>query len=58
MLPAMPVDVVPYITVAVDERGSVVWQVVTASIAVNCYCGVRATEVLRRVCQTKGIKVP
>ena len=58
MLPAMPADVVPYITVAVNEHGAVVWQVVAAGIAVNCWTGARATEVLRAVCKSKGIKTP
>ncbi len=58
MLPAMAVDVVPYITVVLDERGSAVWQVVAAGIAVNCYCGQRAMEVLRVVCKSKGLKAP
>jgi hypothetical protein len=54
----MAVDVVPYITVVLDERGSAVWQVVAAGIAVNCYCGQRAMEVLRVVCKSKGLKAP
>jgi hypothetical protein len=58
MLPTMAVDVVPYITVVLDERGSAVWQVVAAGIAVNCYCGQRAMEVLRVVCKSKGLKAP
>lgn len=58
MLPAMAVDVVPYITVVLDERGSAVWQVVAAGVAINCYCGQRALEVLRVVCKTKGLKAP
>jgi hypothetical protein len=58
MLPAMAVDVVPYITVVLDERGSAVWQVVAAGVAVNCYCGQRAMEVLRVVCKSKGLKAP
>jgi hypothetical protein len=58
MLPVMAVDVVPYITVVLDERGSAVWQVVAAGMAVNCYCGQRALEVLRVVCASSGISVP
>jgi hypothetical protein len=58
MLPAMAVDVVPYITVVLDERGSAVWQVVAAGIAVNCYCGQRALEVLRMMCRSRGMQAP
>jgi hypothetical protein len=50
--------VLPYITVGTDHRGSVCWKVIGADVAVRCYCGHRAVEILQMICKSKGISLP
>lgn len=48
----------PYITVGIDHRGSVCWKVIGTDVAVRCYCGHRAVEILQMMCKSKGISLP
>lgn len=50
--------VFPFITVGRDERGSACWQVVGRDVAVRCYCGQRAIEIMRMMCRSRGMQAP
>jgi hypothetical protein len=48
----------PYLTVDVDDRGSVCWVVVGGGQRVECASGVRALAVLEAMCRSGGGVVP
>lgn len=48
----------PYLTVGTDSRGSTCWFVVTKDMRLSCSSGVRAVELLRAVCKSRGITTP
>jgi hypothetical protein len=51
-------DSVPFITVQRDHRDSVCWVVVGRDVAVRCYSGDRAMQIMEMMCRSRGLLTP
>jgi hypothetical protein len=49
---------VPFITVSTDDRNGTCWVVVGRDVAVRCYSGSRAIQVMEMLCTSRGIMLP
>lgn len=47
-------DLMPYITVSTDVRGSAVWLVIDRDIVIECVTGARAIAVVEHLISSKG----
>jgi rhodanese-related sulfurtransferase len=48
-------DLMPYVTVGTDVRGSACWLVVDRDVVIECASGNRAVAVMQELMKTKGL---
>ena len=54
MLQLRQSDLMPFVTVGTDSRGSAAWLVIDRDIVVECVNGERALAVMRELIKAKG----